>query len=70
MKSILIKDTTREERIQIVQKALAVCGQECEFCGGCDNIGGGRTDTFFQPYIDGKKEISELNMSYSPHMVK
>ena len=45
MKSILIKDTTREERIRIVHQALwGDCGTECEFCSGCDNRGGGRTD--------------------------
>ena len=43
MKSILIKDTTREEREEIVKKALwGSCGAECEFCSGCDNRGGGR----------------------------
>lgn len=37
MKSILIKDTTREEREEIVRKALwGSCGAECEFCSGCD----------------------------------
>lgn len=39
MKSILIKDTTREERIRIVTQSLQVCGQTCEFCNGCDNLG-------------------------------
>ncbi len=65
MKSILIKDTTREERIQIVNQALNVCGTECEFCNGCDNLGGGRTETFYQPYIDGEKEIAQLNAEYN-----
>ena len=45
MKSILIKDTTKEERIEIVKKSLSACGTECEFCNGCDNMGGGRVDT-------------------------
>ena len=35
MKSILIKDTTKEERIRIVQQSLSACGTECEFCNGC-----------------------------------
>ena len=52
MKSILIKDTTREEREQIVKQALwGSCGAECEFCSGCDNRGGGRIETLYQPYI-------------------
>lgn len=70
MKSILIRDTTREERIRIVSQSLACCGGACDFCNGCDNIGGGRTDSLYQPYIDGKKEISEINAQYSRGTVK
>ncbi|MBR1703596.1 MAG: hypothetical protein IJ716_16900 [Lachnospiraceae bacterium] len=70
IKSVLIKDTTREERIQIVNKSLEVCGQECEFCNGCDNIGGGRVETFYQPYIDGEKELREINAEYIAGRVK
>lgn len=64
MTSILIKDTTREERIRIVNQSLAVCGGACDFCNSCDNIGGGIVDSIYQPYIDGIKEISEINMEY------
>lgn len=64
MRSILIKDTTREERIQIVNQALSACGSECEFCNGCDNMGGGRVETMYQPYIDGEKEIAQINMEF------
>lgn len=40
MKSILIRDTTREERERIVQQALwGACGIDCEFCSGCDKAG-------------------------------
>ena len=70
IKSILIKDTTREERIRIVNKSLEVCGQECQFCNGCDNIGGGRTETSYQPYIDGEKELREINAEYIAGRVK
>lgn len=41
IQSILIKDTTREERIRIVQEGLNQCGGACDFCNGCDNLGGG-----------------------------
>ena len=64
MRSILIKDTTREERIQIVNQALSACGSECEFCNGCDNMGGGRVEAIYQPYIDGEKEIAEIHMEF------
>ncbi len=68
--SILIKDTTRQEREKIVQQALwDSCGAECEFCNGCDNLGGGRVDGIYQPYIDGLMEIAEINEQYSAPFV-
>ena len=71
MRSILIRDTTREERELIVRRALwGDCGSECEFCSGCDNAGGGRIDEFYQPYIDGEKEIAELNAAYRASFVR
>ena len=71
MSSILIKDTTREEREQIVRQALwGTCGTECEFCSGCDNLGGGRIESIYQPYIDGLMEISEINANYSAPFVR
>lgn len=70
MKSILIKDTTREEREKIVRQALAACGGGCDFCNGCDNLGGGRIDEIYRPYIEGKKEIAEINAAYSKGLVR
>ena len=64
MKSILIKDTTREEREQIVKKALSVCGSACDDCSGCDNLGGGSVDEIYRPYIEGEKELAEINAEY------
>lgn len=70
MKSILIKDTTRDERIQIVNRSLSACGQTCEFCNGCDNLGGGDVDSFYRLYIDGEKELRELNEEYRLRVVR
>ena len=71
VQSILIKDTTREQREQIVREALfGACGTECEFCSGCDNLGGGRIDGLYQPYIDGEKEIAEINAQYRAPFVR
>ena len=69
-KSLLIKDTTREERIQIVQHGLSQCGGGCNFCNGCDNLGGGSVDAYYQPYIDGIKELRELNEEYRSNPVR
>ena len=65
MKSLLIKDTTKEDRIRIVNQGLSQCGGACDFCNGCDNIGGGRMDSYFEPYINGVKELQELTMEYA-----
>lgn len=64
IKSILIKDTTREERIQIVAQGLNPCGGSCDFCSGCDNLGGGSVEAFYEPYINGDKELRQLNEEY------
>lgn len=68
-KSILIKDTTMEERRQIVYGSLYGCGSECEFCNGCDNLGGGSVEAMYEPYINGEKEIREINAEYMARMV-
>lgn len=54
MASILIKDTTKEERARIVAEALGD-----EYSTGC---GFESTGIDYQLYIDGIKELRELNM--------
>ena len=56
-RSILIKDTTREERIRIVQNALA-WGDDCDSVSGQAS----GVDAMYQPYIDGELELAECNM--------
>ena len=55
MQSLLIKDTTRAQREEIVRRALSACG----------NLGGGRVDEIYRPYIDGEKELAEINAEYA-----
>lgn len=56
MKSTLIKDTTKSERIQIVKQWEEVEG--CE-SSGIDLM------NYFKDYIDGVMEISEVNAAYN-----
>ena len=49
MQSLLIKDTTRAQREEIVRRALSACGSPCDGCNGCGNAGGGRVDSIYQP---------------------
>lgn len=53
MESILIKDTTKEQRERIVREAL---GDEFDVGCGYDAAG-----IDYQLYIDGKKELRQLN---------
>ncbi len=64
MASILIKDTTREERERIISQSMDCGGGGCENCSSCW-IGGGSPWDMYRDYIDGRKEISEINMEYN-----
>lgn len=63
IKSLLIEDTTKEERIRIVQEGLNQCGGACDFCNGCDNLGGGSVDTFMNRILTEKKNCVRLTKS-------
>ena len=63
MKSILIRETTRHERWESVRQSLSWCGGGGENCSSCW-LGGGKAEDIYQPYIDGEKEISEINQEY------
>ena len=56
IKSILIKDTTREERKQIVEESSGNISASCDGCMA------GLTE-MYQEYIDGTKEIATLTWS-------
>ena len=60
MDSILIKDTTREERERIVAESIG------NIDGSCDGCSAGLIE-MYQPYIDGVKEIREINMEFRAH---
>ena len=63
MAGYLIKDTTKEEREQIVAEALGNIEANCD---GCMR---GLAD-MYQDYIDGKKELREINMEFNTRFVK
>lgn len=56
--SILIKDTTREEREQIVEESIG------NIEGACDGCMPGIIE-MYQDYIDGKRELREINMAFN-----
>ena len=58
MAGYLIKETTCEERKQIVEEALGYLSASCDGCMA------GLAD-MYQDYIDGKKEIRDINMEFN-----
>ncbi len=57
MDSIRIADTTREEREQIVAESIG------NITGLCDGCSPGIVE-MYQEYIDGKKELREINAEF------
>lgn len=61
MDKFLIKNTTREQREQIVKESLGYSDIGCdEYSDGYD---------LYQPYIDGEMEISEITRAYKANYV-
>ncbi len=60
--SYLIKDTTREQREEIVARALGNIEASCDGCmPGLAEM--------YQPYIDGLMELRECNMAFNARYV-
>lgn len=59
----LISETTKEEREQIVQDSLGNIEANCDGCmSGLAEM--------YQDYIDGKKELRDINMEFNARYVK
>ena len=57
MSSLLIADTTREERERIVAESIG------NIDGACDGCSPGLIE-MYQDYIEGRKELREVNMEF------
>lgn len=58
----LIKDTTKQEREQIVADSLGNISATCDGCmAGLAEM--------YQEYIDGKKELREINMEFNARYI-
>jgi hypothetical protein len=59
----LISETTKEEREQIVKESLGNIDANCDGCmAGLAEM--------YQDYIDGRRELREINMDFQAHYVK
>jgi hypothetical protein len=59
----LISETTKEEREKIVKDSLGNIDANCDGCMA------GLAD-MYQDYIDGKRELREINMAFPARYVK
>ena len=62
MASILIMDTTSEEREQIVADSLGAMDASCDGCSA-------GLYEMYEDYIEGKRELREINMEYRSRYV-
>ena len=62
MRSLLIKDTTKEERMAIIEESV---GGDA---GGCDGCSAGILK-MYEPYIEGEMELRECNMAFRAHYI-
>jgi hypothetical protein len=59
----LISETTKEEREQIVKDSLGNISANCDGCmAGLAEM--------YQDYIDGRKELREINMEFNARYIK
>lgn len=63
MDQYLIKNTTKAQREKIVSDALGFDDI------GCDGVAGASMYDMYQPYIDGKMELSEVKKSFQTNYV-
>lgn len=61
--SLLIRDTTREEREAIVRESLGNTEADCDGCMA------GLAD-MYQDYIDGKREIRDITMAFQARYIR
>lgn len=64
MQEFLIKNTTREQREEIVRQSLGYSDVGCEECSGAYGY------DMYQDYIDGKKELEEITAAFRANYVR
>lgn len=64
LKELLIANTTREQREKIVRDSLNCGAGPCENCSACGVYGAGDPYEMYLPYIEGKKELSEISREF------
>jgi hypothetical protein len=64
LEQYLVRNTTRQEREKIIRDSLGCGGGGCENCSACGVYGAGDPLDMYQPYIEGLKEIEDINREF------
>lgn len=64
MEEFLIRNTTREQREQMVKDSLGYSDVGCEECSGAYGY------DMYQPYIEGEKELEEITREFRAAYVR
>ena len=65
VEELLIKNTTRAQREIIVRDSLSCGGSGFENCSACGIYGAEDPYDMYLPYIEGKKELSEISREFN-----
>ncbi|MEE0967365.1 MAG: hypothetical protein U0L85_09985 [Bacilli bacterium] len=66
----LIQNTTRQERIDIINELYHCHNGDCENCGICKIFVGTSPLEVFEPYIEGYQELNEVSMEFNQKRMK
>lgn len=65
LERLLIKNTTRAQREEIVRQSLSCGGGGCENCSACGAYGAGDPFEMYLPYIEGRKELADISRAFN-----
>lgn len=65
-----IKDTTKEERINIINELYRCRNGDCDNCGICKIFVGVTPLEVYEPYIEGLKELDEVSREFNEKRMK
>ena len=66
----LLQNTTRQERIDIINELYHCHNGDCENCGICKIFVGTSPLEVFEPYIEGYQELNEVSMEFNQKRMK
>lgn len=69
MDSLLIKNTTREQREKLVRDSLSCGGGGCDNCSGCGVYGASDPYEMYLPYINGEREIADITRDFNARYI-